>query len=55
MELKKYLVVSYGILVKAGKWTLEKVEGENKPLVPQNYTIAVAEYLATQGQSIVSQ
>ncbi|WP_163249300.1 CD1375 family protein [Clostridium niameyense] len=52
MELKKYLVVSYGILVKAGKWVLEKIEGENKPIVPQEYIIAVAEYLATQGQSI---
>ncbi|MBA4509919.1 hypothetical protein H1057_18030 [Clostridium sporogenes] len=48
MELKKYLVVSYGILVKAGKWALEKVEGEEKPTVPENYTIVVAEYLATQ-------
>ncbi|MGO5073949.1 CD1375 family protein [Clostridium sporogenes] len=48
MELKKYLVVSYGILVKAGKWALEKVKGEEKPTVPESYTIVVAEYLATQ-------
>ncbi|MGJ0848202.1 CD1375 family protein [Tissierella praeacuta] len=46
--LKRYLVVSYGILVKAGKWNLEEVEGEEKPLVPQGYQIAVAEYLAGQ-------
>ena len=53
MELKKYLIVSYGILVKAGKWALEKVEGENKPIVPDNYTIVVAEYLATEGKSTI--
>lgn len=46
--LKRYLIVSYGILVKAGRWNLEEVEGENKPLVPSDYTIAVAEYLAGQ-------
>lgn len=46
--LKRYLVVSYGILVKASKWNLEEVEGENKPIVPNEYTIAVAEYLAGQ-------
>lgn len=46
--LKKYLVVSYGILVKAGRWNLEEIEGEDKPVVPSDYTIAVAEYLAGQ-------
>ncbi|WP_162829345.1 CD1375 family protein [Clostridium senegalense] len=54
MELKKYLIVSYGILVKAGKWNLEAIEGENKPIVPEDYALAVAEYLATEGQSIVT-
>lgn len=46
--LKRYLIVSYAILVKAGKWNLEAVEGETKPVVPAEYTIAVAEYLAGQ-------
>ena len=46
--IKKYLVVCYGILVKSGKWNLEEVEGETKPIVPSEYTIAVAEYLAEQ-------
>ena len=46
--LKKYLVVSYGILVKAGRWNLEEIEGEDKPIVPGEYTLAVAEYLAGQ-------
>lgn len=48
MELKRYLIVSYGILVKAGRWNLEPVEGETKPVVPTEYTVAVAEYLAGQ-------
>lgn len=46
--LKRYLIVSYGILVKAGKWNLEPVEGEDKPIVPNEYVLSVAEYLATQ-------
>ena len=46
--LKRYLIVSYAILIKAGKWNLEEVEGETKPLVPENYRISVAEYLAGQ-------
>ena len=46
--LKRYLIVSYAILVKAGRWNLEAVEGEDKPVVPVDYAIAVAEYLAKQ-------
>lgn len=46
--LKRYLIVSYAILVKVGKWNLEEVEGEEKPVVPADYQIAVAEYLAGQ-------
>jgi hypothetical protein len=48
MILKKYLVVSYGILVKAGRWNLEIVEGETKPVIPSDYMLAVAEYLTGQ-------
>ena len=44
---KRYLIVSYAILVRAGKWNLEVVEGDTKPVVPENYQIKVAEYLAT--------
>lgn len=44
--LKRYLIVSYAILVRAGKWNLEAIEGEEKPVVPEAYQIAVAEYLA---------
>lgn len=46
--IKRYLIVSYAILVKAGKWNLEAIEGETKPIVPADYQIAVAEYLAGQ-------
>jgi hypothetical protein len=46
--IKQYLVVCYGILVKAERWNLEEVEGEDKPIVSADYTIAVAEYLAAQ-------
>ena len=45
---QKYIDGYQGILVKAGRWNLEEVEGETKPIVPENYTIAVAEYLASQ-------
>lgn len=43
--LKRYLIVSYGILVKAGRWNLDEVEGDEKPVVPEEYQIPVAEYL----------
>ena len=46
--LKRYLIVCYAILVKAGKWNLEEVEGETKPVVPSDYRLAVAEYLVDQ-------
>lgn len=49
--LKQYLIVSYGILVKAGAWDLEKTEGSSKQIVPEEYKIKVAEYLATQSIS----
>ena len=41
--MKRYKVVAYAVLVKAGLWILE---GEGKPVIPEGYKIAVAEYLA---------
>lgn len=41
------MIVSYGVLVKAGRWNLEQIEGEEKPLVPEEYRVSVALYLAT--------
>lgn len=46
--LKQYLVVSYGYLVKVSRWDLEMVEGSTKRVVPEEYRMAVAEYLTTQ-------
>lgn len=43
--LKQYLVVSYGYLVKIARWDLEPVEGSVKKVVPEDYRVAVAEYL----------
>ena len=45
MQLKSYLIVSYAILVKAGKWILEPIDGDDRPVVQEEYRIAVAEYL----------
>jgi hypothetical protein len=44
--LKQYLVVSYAYLVKIGRYDLEPVEGSTKKVVPEEYRVAVAEYLA---------
>jgi len=44
--LKQYLVVSYGYLVKIGRWDLEPMEGSTNKVVPEAYRTAVAEYLA---------
>lgn len=46
--IKNYLVVCYAILVKSEKWNLESVDNKNKPVVPEEYVIPVAEYLAKQ-------
>lgn len=43
--LKRYLITCYGILVRAGKWNIENVEGDEKPVVPSEYQIPVAEYI----------
>ena len=43
--LKQYLVVSYAYLVKIGRWGLEPIEGNENKVVPEDYRIAVAEYL----------
>lgn len=46
--LKGYLIVSYAVLVKAGRWNLEPHgEPDGKPLVPEEYRVPVAIYLAT--------
>ncbi len=44
--LKQYLVVSYAYLVKIARWDLEPVESSGNKVVPEDYRIVVAEYLA---------
>lgn len=46
--LKIHLIISYGYLVKYGKWDLEPEGGFAKKVVPEVYRTAVAEYLASQ-------
>jgi hypothetical protein len=43
--LKGYLIVAYAYKVKTGQWDLEPIEGSQKPVVPEAYRNAVAEYL----------
>lgn len=45
--IKLWKVKAYAVLVKAEKWELEDLEGNTLPVVPENYIIAVAEFLAT--------
>lgn len=45
--LKDYLVKAYAYLGKVGRWELEPIEGSTKPLVPEEYRIAVSTYLVT--------
>ncbi|MBB6716378.1 CD1375 family protein [Clostridium gasigenes] len=46
--MKNYLITAYGYLVKVGVWDLEIIEGGTKKVVPENYRLAVAGYLAEQ-------
>lgn len=46
MMIKEYMVKIYAYLVKTGHWDLEPVEGSTKKVVPDEYRLAVAEYLA---------
>lgn len=48
--LKQYLIVAYAYLVKTGKWILEPIEGDTRRVVPEEYRLAVAEYLASLTQ-----
>lgn len=45
--LKSYLIKAYAYLVKVERWDLETVEGSTKSVVPEEYRVAVATYLAT--------
>ncbi|MDU5080216.1 CD1375 family protein [uncultured Tissierella sp.] len=43
--IKPWKVKAYAVLVKAKKWELEDYEGNVLSVVPEEYKIAVAEYL----------
>jgi hypothetical protein len=49
MANKKYMIVSYAILVRSGSMLLEAQEGSDKEIVPESYKLDVAQYLAQQG------
>jgi len=43
----KYMVGVYAVLVKGGKWTISSSDNTNSlPVVPTDYQLLVAEYLA---------
>jgi hypothetical protein len=41
-----FRIVSYAYLVKIGRYDIEPTEGSTNKAVPEEYRIAVAEYLA---------
>ncbi|WMM26646.1 CD1375 family protein [Tissierella sp. MB52-C2] len=45
--IKPWKVKAYAVLVKAEKWELENYEGNILPVIPEEYVIVVAEFLAT--------
>lgn len=50
MELNRFKIMAYGTLVRAKRYILDENDRENKQqlLVPEEYKIAVAEYLIAQ-------
>lgn len=47
--IKTYLVVAYSILVEADKWLIDPIEGDPRPVVPEEYKLPVLEYLSWGG------
>jgi len=45
INMKQWKIKAYGVLVKAERWDLEPIEGSVKDVVPEDYRLAVAEYL----------
>lgn len=47
-----YMVKTYALLVKGGRYAISAEDNPNNLLVlPENYQMAVAEYLASQASS----
>ncbi|MCT4660308.1 MAG: CD1375 family protein [Tissierellales bacterium] len=47
MNLYSWKIKAYAYLVKVDRYSIEEIEGSNKPIVDENYRDAVALYLAT--------
>lgn len=43
--LKQYLIIAYSYLVKVGVWSLQPTDESTERVVPEEYRVAVAEYL----------
>ncbi|MDA5110330.1 CD1375 family protein [Brevibacillus thermoruber] len=48
MMVKPYMIPVYGLLVKSGGWLIEPTGVEGEKVVPEDYRLPVAEYLAAQ-------
>ncbi|WP_156110525.1 CD1375 family protein [Brevibacillus thermoruber] len=48
MMVKPYMIPVYGLLVKSGGWLIEPTGAEGEKVVPEDYRLPVAEYLAAQ-------
>ena len=47
-----YMIKVYALLVKGGKYAISDEDNPNKlSVVPENYQMAVAEYLASQASA----
>ncbi|MEC2128113.1 CD1375 family protein [Brevibacillus centrosporus] len=46
--IKQYMVPVYALLVKSGGWVIEPTGAAGEKVVPEEYRLPVAEYLAAQ-------
>ncbi|MDX5091609.1 CD1375 family protein [Lactobacillus crispatus] len=46
--IKTYMIPVYGVLVKSGSWVIEPTGSTGEKVVPEEYRLPVAEYLAGQ-------
>lgn len=46
--IKQYMVPVYAVLVKSGAWVIEPTGAAGEKIVPEEYRLPVAEYLAAQ-------
>lgn len=46
--IKQYMIPVYGLLVKSGGWAIDPADAATDRVVPEDYRLPVAEYLAAQ-------